>query len=115
MMEGTWIFILLAMAVWLWVINMRYREHAILQSRKICSEMNLQLLDDTVTLKKISFINTAGIFPELIRKYSFEVSPDGVSRYSGYILLKQLQLIHIEIGLPEGPVILQKNESITWH
>ena len=105
--------LLLGLIVWFWQFNLRYREFTIIQCRKICNEMNMQLLDQTVTLSSIRFRKDIdGKFRPLLR-YNFEISIDGTSRCNGYVILLGLRTIYTEINLPDGPVILQDNDQIT--
>ena len=105
----------LTIIVWFWYETLRYREYAIQRCRKICNEMNLQLLDQTVTLASISFRKDSSNRLRLLRRYNFEISIDGASRHNGYIVFSGYKLIHTEFALPDGPVILQKDELITYH
>ena len=99
----------LGLIVWFWQSNLRYREFAILQCKRFCNEMNIQLLDQTVTLASLSLArNHLGkLRPR--RKYNFEVSNDGVKRHRGCIILLGFRVIHTEFNLPDGTVILQEN------
>jgi hypothetical protein len=103
----------LGLVVWCWQSNLRYREYSIIQCRKICNEMNMQLLDQTVSLSSIRIRKDKdGKFKPLL-EYNFEVSIDGVSRCNGYVILLGLRVIYTEINLPDGPVILQNNDQNT--
>lgn len=106
---------LLAIIVWLWQENLRHREYAIQQCRKICQEMNLQLLDQTVAMTSLNLRRDSNKKFRVLRKYGFEVSMDGANRCRGYIILLGLNIIHTEIDLPDGPVILQRKHLITPH
>lgn len=106
---------LISIIVWLWQDALRCREYAIQQCRKICNEMNVQLLDQTVALASISFKKDSGNRYRLLRRYNFEISPEGANRHSGFIILSDYRIIHIEIDFPDGPVILQKDKLITYH
>jgi hypothetical protein len=112
-MDSILLLLFLGFIVWCWQSNLRYREYAIIQCRKLCKEMNLQLLDQTVALSSISFSRDINgkLKPSL--KYNFEISIDGVSRYSGYVILLGLKVVHTEFNLPDGPVILQHIDQIT--
>lgn len=112
-MDAILFLLFLGMIVWCWQFNLRYREYTIIQCRKICNEMNVQLLDQTVTLSSIRIRkDTGGKFRPLLQ-YNFEISMDGVSRYNGYVILHGFRVIYTEINLPDGPLILQNNEQIT--
>jgi hypothetical protein len=107
--------LLLAVIVWFWQENLRYREHAIRHCRNTCQEMNLQLLDQTVALTSISIRRDQNKKSRILRKYGFEVSIDGTNRCKGYIILLGFSIIHTEFDLPGGPVILQQKHLITRH
>lgn len=102
----------LGLVVWFWQSNLRYREYTIIQCRKICNEMNVQLLDQTVALSSVRIRkDTDGKYRPLL-EYHFEISIDGVNRYSGYVILFGFRVIYTEINLPDGPVILHNNNRI---
>ena len=112
-MDPILLLLFLGLVVWCWQSNLRYREYTIIQCRKVCNEMNMQLLDQTVTLSSIRFRKDIdGKFKPLL-KYNFEISMDGVSRCNGYVILLGFRIIYTEINLPDGPVILQDNDQIT--
>jgi hypothetical protein len=107
--------IALALLVWLWQFNLRYRELAIRLVKNVCAEMELQLLDQTVALAGFSLRRDTDRHLVGVRKYNFEVSSNGVDRFTGAIMLQGDQLVYSEFNLPDGPVILQKNDLITYH
>ena len=112
-MDAILLLLFLGLIVWCWQFNLRYREYTIIQCRKICNEMNVQLLDQTVTLSSIRFRkDTSGKLRPLL-EYNFEISMDGVNRYNGYVILLGFRIIYTEINLPDGPVILHHNDQIT--
>ena len=107
--------IALALLVWFWQLNLRYRELAIRLVKNVCTEMKLQLLDQTVALSGFSLQRNPDRRIVGVRKYSFEVSSNGADRFTGTIILHGTRLVYSEFNLPDGPVILQKNELITHH
>ena len=115
MLNSLLILIALAAVVWFWHLNLSYRELAIRLVKNVCAEMTLQLLDQTVTLAGFSLHRDAErrIIP--VRTYRFEVSSNGADRFSGHIILHGRRLFYSEFNLPDGPVILQKNDLITYH
>jgi hypothetical protein len=106
---------LLAIIVWFWQENLRYREFAVRQCKRICQEMNLQLLDQTVALTSLKLRRDQNKNIKILRKYNFEISMDGANRCRGYIILLGFNIIHTEFDLPDGPVILQKKDLLTYH
>ena len=114
-MNSILVLIVLATVVWLWQLNLRYRELAIRLVKNVCTEMNLQLLDQTVALARFSLSRDTDGRIAGVRRYCFEVSSNGADRFSGSIILHGVRLIYSEFNLPDGPVILQKNDLITYH
>ena len=115
LMSPLFFLMLLAVIVWLWQENLRYREYAIRQCKKICQEMNLQLLDQTVALTTLKLRKDHNGKIKTLRRYSFEISMDGANRFNGYIILLGFNIIHTEIDLPDGLVILHRKDLITYH
>lgn len=113
-MNSLYFLILLAIVVWFWQENLRYREYAVRQCKKICQEMDLQLLDQTVALTSLKFRKDQNRKIRMLRRYSFEISMDGANRFRGYIILLGFNIIHTEFDLPDGPVILQKRDLLTF-
>ena len=107
--------IALALLVWFWQLNLRYRELAIRLVKGACAEMKLQLLDQTVAMARFSLRRDGNRRIVGVRKYSFEVSSNGADRFTGAIILQGASLVYSEFNLPDGPVILQKNDLITYH
>lgn len=107
--------IALTLLVWIWQLNLRYRELAIRLVKNVCMEMNLQLLDQTVALARFSLQRDTDGRIAGVRRYNFEVSSNGADRFSGSIILQGNHLVYSEFNLPDGPVILQRNDLITYH
>jgi len=80
-MIGTWLFLFaIALTIWAWTDALRARELAIHHGRTLCREAGVQLLDQTVSLKRLRVARRAGL-PTLVRRYGFEVSLDGSDRH----------------------------------
>lgn len=101
--------------VWLWQNNLRYREQAIQHCRRVCRELNVQLLDQTISLASLSLARDLQHRLKFRRRFVFEVSEDGATRHKGNIVMLGRVVIHTEIDLPGGPLILQRNDLITYH
>jgi len=78
---------------WFWSDTISKREIAIYTGRELARRCNLQLLDETVACKKLSFARNNKGQMQLVRLYEFEVSADGRSRLPCKLTLlgKQLQ------------------------
>jgi hypothetical protein len=85
-----------------WYESLRAREMAIRYCHHLCRETNLQLLDQTVSLVSISIKRARNGNLTLLRKYQFEVSENGVDRYSGFITLLGSRIIESRLEGPDG-------------
>jgi hypothetical protein len=85
--------IIILLIGWFWLDTIAKREIAIYIGRELASRCNLQLLDETIACKKLSFARNSRGHMQLVRLYEFEVSADGRSRLacSLQLLGKQLQ------------------------
>ena len=70
-----------------WRNSMRAREHAIQVCRSACRRAEVQLLDDTVVLSRISVVRPSRGGMRLRRVYEFEASVDGITRRGGTVTL----------------------------
>ncbi|HKK15396.1 MAG TPA: DUF3301 domain-containing protein [Gammaproteobacteria bacterium] len=114
-MDAVILLLCLGLLVWLWQNNLRYREHAIRHCRRVCHELQIQLLDQTIALSSVSIGRDYRQRLKLRRRFVFEVSADGATRHNGYIVMLGEIVVHTEIDLPEGPLILHGNDLITYH
>jgi hypothetical protein len=87
---------------WFWSDTIAKREIAIYVGRELASRWNLQLLDETVSCKKISFARNSRGQVQIVRIYEFEVSADGRTR-----LLCSLQLLGKQLQSWDIPPYLQ--------
>lgn len=83
---------------------MRTRELAISFARRRCTELELQLLDQTVSSAKTRIFRAAGGGLRLRRTYTFDFTATGDERYRGSISMLGNRLETIELQahrLPE--------------
>jgi len=85
-----------------WLDSLRARELATEVCRAACEQRDLQFLDQTVSLRRMSARRTPDGL-RLRRVYSFDFSEGGVGRRSGYLVLVGLELEELSLGLPEDP------------
>ncbi len=78
------ILLLVGIAVALWMAALGANELARAHCRKLCSDAQLQLLDETVALQKLSLTKVVGGYA-IRRRYTFEISADGTDRHAGSI------------------------------
>ena len=87
---------------WFWLDSLRARELAIGICRAACDHQDLQFLDQTVALRRLSLRRTpAGL--RLRRVYRFDFSEEGVGRRNGHLTLVGLDLEELSLGLPNDP------------
>ena len=106
---------ILGLLVWFWQDSLRHRENAIEQCKKACKEMELQLLDQTIALRSVSFKKDLNNRLKLMRRYNFEFSINGVDRHKGFIILHGGNIEYTQFDHPDGAIILHKNELMLTH
>ena len=80
----------------LWINSMKTREYAISVAKNTCQKWDVQLLDETVYLIKIKIIRSASVRTLCFyRKYAFEYTVDGISRYKGFMQFNGNTLIDV--------------------
>jgi len=108
--------LLLLLAVWFWSDSVKNRDIASSWGRKMCQRFQLQLLDDTISLKHIHFqkqSNSQAYFRwHLMREYGFEFSINGEQRVHGRIYLRAHHVLGIELpGYYENILFTESKEA----
>ena len=82
-------------AAWYWFAGVRVRELAIMAARRSTETADVQWLDQTVSLARVSLSRDRGGHWRVWRQYRFEYSRDGVSREIGQIIMlgKRLEAV----------------------
>ncbi len=75
-------------ALWHW--SMSGRDRALVALRRVTTELNLQVLDDSLVLRGLRLDRDAHGRRQLLRIYRFDFTPDGRSRQSGDLALAGL-------------------------
>ena len=83
----------------LWYQGMKCRETAIGAAKHACSQINVQLLDDTVELIRLRLCRTNAGTMALCRMYSFDFTMDGELRHSGNIRMRGRAIDDIVIDI----------------
>ncbi len=97
--------VLLTVAVWFWSSSRIAAEIALHHARKACDDLNVQLLDGSVSLKKIWPVRRDNGWPTLLRAYSFDYTQDGLSREHGHIVLIAGRVKYLSINTGDSNVI----------
>jgi hypothetical protein len=88
------VIVLLLLVIWLWESNMRAKESALRGCNGLCKTHDLQLLDDTIALKKISLKRGKNGAIAFYRVYAFEYNTDGQNRRVGELSLLGNQVVN---------------------
>ena len=97
-----WMSAILILAL-LWWHNLKARELALKQVKHYCNRQGLQLLDQSVALRRLSFGRTRSGHISLKRRYGFEFTSTGDERYQGTIELLGARLQSIEVDAHRVP------------
>lgn len=92
--------------VWLWWDSARAREQTVLRCQRLCNELNVQLLDQTAGLVRLSLGRGLAGHVQLRRRYGFEYSIDGTDRWRGTATLLGQHVEGIHLDHPDGPIIV---------
>ena len=83
---GLLLLILLGLIVWFWQDTLRARELALRAARDVCQHQQLQLLDGTVTLRRLTLRRSHRGRVTLQRTFQFSYSAEGNDRQTGFII-----------------------------
>lgn len=92
----TWILALLlalALGIVFWFQSAGSRERARAACKAICRRLGVQLLDDTVSLRRLRPGRNERGRVCLVRDYTFEYSPDGAARFPGLIRIHGRRIV----------------------
>ncbi|WP_455233790.1 DUF3301 domain-containing protein [Thiogranum longum] len=92
---GLYLLMLLGLGIWLWQNTLRAREHALRAAREACQSRQLQLLDGTVTLQRITLRRPTNRLVTLQRTFQFAYSEDGLSRQTGFVITCGNHVTHV--------------------
>ncbi|MGA9854071.1 MAG: DUF3301 domain-containing protein [Gammaproteobacteria bacterium] len=95
-----------AAGVWFWNDSLRARERMTATCARICGDMRLQFLDETVALAHLRLTRTASGGLAWRRLYVFEFSESGADRWKGRALLTGRRVESVHLENPQGVTIL---------
>lgn len=82
----SWIlYIIAALLIWLWWDGLGAKEIARRKGKQLCRDADLQFLDDTVMQSKLRVCFYQQKKLGIYRRFIFEFSSDGETRYEGYV------------------------------
>ena len=95
---------LIGLGVWFWLDGLRSREFAIRRCKSFCLENRVQLLDQSIYVKKFFPARVQG-YLGLRRFYAFEFSINGEDRYHGVAVEFRNKIEYLSLLHPEGEII----------
>lgn len=101
----------LAAAAGTWLKTTRARERAVDEARRQCVRHGVQLLDETVGLRRVRVRRTRGR-RQLEWGYAFEVSATGTDRMDGELWMRGDHLAGVRLPHPSGPETPLPVESV---
>ncbi|MHB8404242.1 MAG: DUF3301 domain-containing protein [Gammaproteobacteria bacterium] len=107
------LFALMAFAAgaWFWNDSLQARERMTATCTRICGDMHLQFLDETVSLGRLRLTRTAGGWLAWRRTYNFEFSESGADRWKGHALLTGQRVESVQLENPQGVTILSGDRA----
>lgn len=103
--------LLLAAAAWFWNDSLRARDRVIATCARLCNEVGVQFLDQTVVLSGLKLQRGDSGSLEFARRYAFEFSGTGTDRWKGYALVSGARVEAVQLHGPEGVTILNSPSS----
>lgn len=83
MTEALLLLVVLGTAALVWQSALRARDRAVRASRELCARAGVQLLDQSVSLRRMALVRLRSGRLALRRHYGFDVSTDGTNRHPG--------------------------------
>jgi len=91
---------ILGCGIWFWFDSLRCREIAIKICKQVCTQLHLQLLDDSIALSEIRLKRNQHGSVKIQRAYRFEFydnSDNTEKRHQGYLLMRDVTLEMLEL------------------
>jgi len=90
--------VLLAMGM-AWFRHDQMRRRALVLARKACVDAGVQLLDETIGLRRMRLARDDRGWPQIHRVFAFEFSQSGNDRYSGWVEFAGDRVINVELDM----------------
>lgn len=91
--------VLVALA-WFWWDGLNKRERAMRAARALCQRAGVQLLDETVALRRLGLGRDDDQRVRLRRVFQFEYSDTGNNRLPGYVYLLGDRVLSVDLVMP---------------
>jgi Protein of unknown function (DUF3301) len=86
-------------AGWLFFDGIRIRERALVIGRDHCARLNVQFLDETVSLQGVGCARGKDGRLHIRRRFGFEFTSDGERRYRGVLTMLGAQVAGVDMDL----------------
>jgi hypothetical protein len=97
--------LVLAGSIWFWLDSIKVKELAVRSAAQACQAIQVQFLDQTVSLAKIKPVRNAAGRLTWRRIYTFEFTMQGEQRYKGQAIMRGQILKHVHLEKPDGLII----------
>ncbi|HVJ63105.1 MAG TPA: DUF3301 domain-containing protein [Tahibacter sp.] len=114
MLESLILLVLVSAVALIWHDAVRSRDRAANVARQLCARADLQLLDQSVGLRRIRFVRAQNGQPGLRREYGFDVSTDGHDRHRGTLVLRAGKLENFSLPLRQPPAPASTVGNVTY-
>jgi hypothetical protein len=94
--------LLILAGFYFWHNALRARERARALGHALCARVNVQLLDQTVALRRVSLRRIPGQGLRLLRCYGFDVSTDGNDRHHGSLDMLDGEVVSYDLPVRES-------------
>jgi len=91
--------------IYFWLDSVKNKENAMAYAEKACRDVNVQLLDQTVSLTTLKLARNKQGRLAFQRIYRFDFSIHGNERREGRVMLKGHRIEQIQLDYDEGTVI----------
>src|SRR5690625_4423484 len=91
---------------WLWNDTLEAREHMLRHCRRALAELDMQLLDETVAIRRVGLRRDRRGRIAISRAYDFEFSMNGQDRWPGRAMLLGRRVETLQIEEPGGVTIV---------
>ncbi len=99
--------------IWFWSDSLRARECMLVTCTRLCRDLKLQFLDETVTLASLKLGRSEAGWPQLVRGYQFEFSGTGQDRWQGRATLVGQRVLSVQFDHPQGVTILGAGDAVS--
>jgi hypothetical protein len=96
---------------WFWNDTLKAREWMLRRCRRALDELDMQLLDETVAIRRVGLRRNRNGRIAVSRTYHFEFSADGRDRWPGRAVLLGRLLETLQLESPDGITIVEGHST----